>query len=406
MLSWANQFNIFCFLDSCGYELHPVRYECLLGAGSVKSINSGTLQDLDAFLDQDNWLFGYLSYSLGHSLHQQASPKEDPVGFPLFHFFEPAFLLFICNGELTVKADDPDAVYKAINDTKIHEGSRPRIHAKGRLSRSAYLEKIRQLQQHILRGDCYEVNFCQEFYSQGVEADPLQLYLDLTSISPNPFSVFYRLNDQHLVCASPERFLLKQGASIWSQPIKGTITRDQQDSENDLRLKQLLSESQKDQAENVMIVDLVRNDLSRICMDGTVKVDELFGIYAYPQVYQMISTITGKLKAHVRFSEIIRATFPMGSMTGAPKHRVMELIEQYEGSTRGIFSGTVGYIAPGGDFDFNVVIRSLMYNASSQYLSYQVGSGITFYSEAEKEWEECLLKAEAIKKVLTGGSAL
>ena len=183
--------------------------------------------------------------------------------------------------------------------------------------------------------------------------------------------------------------------------MKGTIKRNPANQQEDNKLKEYLLQSPKERSENVMVVDLVRNDLTRVCMDGSVNVDELFGVYTYPHVHQMISTISGELKPEVKFSEIIEATFPMGSMTGAPKHRVMELIDEYEVSARGIFSGSVGYISPDGDFDFNVVIRSIMYNASQKYLSYQLGSGITFYSDAEKEWEECLLKGEAIKKVLT-----
>lgn len=149
-----------------------------------------------------------------------------------------------------------------------------------------------------------------------------------------------------------------------------------------------------------MVVDLVRNDLSQVCKEGSVKVDELFGVYSFPQVHQMISTVSGELKENTGLAEIIQASFPMGSMTGAPKRRVMELIEQYETTRRGIYSGAVGYISPENDFDFNVVIRSILYNATQQYLSYQVGGGITFYSEPEKEYAECLLKATAIKKVL------
>jgi len=168
----------------------------------------------------------------------------------------------------------------------------------------------------------------------------------------------------------------------------------------DERLKNELKNSSKDQSENVMVVDMVRNDLVKACKDNSVVVDELFGIYSYPQVHQMISTISGELKEEIKFSEILQATFPMGSMTGAPKHRVMELIDQYEEQSRGIFSGSVGYFSPDGDFDFNVVIRSIMYNSTEKYLSYQVGSGITFYSDPVKEWEECLLKAEAINRVL------
>ena len=197
----------------------------------------------------------------------------------------------------------------------------------------------------------------------------------------------------------PGTVFKKGGSKNISQPIKGTSKRMQENAVSDEKNKMDLYHSNKDRSENVMIVDLVRNDLSKVCKEGTVKVDELFGIYSFPQVHQMISTVSGELKDNISFQEIIRATFPMGSMTGAPKKRVMELIEQYERTKRGIFSGAVGYISPNGDFDFNVVIRSIMYNSQSGYLSFLTGSGITFYSDPEKEWEECLLKAEAMKNV-------
>ena len=194
---------------------------------------------------------------------------------------------------------------------------------------------------------------------------------------------------------------MKRGNKLFSQPMKGTIKRNIEDLVEDEKLKEELKQSTKDQSENVMVVDMVRNDLSKVCMDASVEVDELFGVYSYPNVHQMISTISGTLEKGIIFSDIINACFPMGSMTGAPKHRVMELIEEYEEGPRGIFSGSVGYINPDGDFDFNVVIRSIMYNSQTKYLSYKLGSGITFYSDPQKEWEECLLKGEAIRKVLS-----
>ena len=274
------------------------------------------------------------------------------------------------------------------------------LEIKGLLSKEEYIGKINKLKWHIQRGDCYEINFCQEFYAENAEIEPHRVFSELMKVSPNPFSAFYRLNDKYLLCASPERFLLKKNNQLVSQPIKGTMKRNLQDRRVDEALKKELRESPKEQSENVMVVDLVRNDLSRICEEGSVKVEELFGIYSFPQVHQMISTITGDLKKDMGLLQILNAVFPMGSMTGAPKHRVMELIDEYESQSRGIFSGSVGYISSEGDFDFNVVIRSIMYNSSEKYLSYQVGSGITFYSNAENEWEECLLKAEAIKKVL------
>jgi para-aminobenzoate synthetase component I len=228
--------------------------------------------------------------------------------------------------------------------------------------------------------------------------DPLVIYKKLSEISPNPFSALYRLNDKWLICASPERFLKKERRKILSQPIKGTAKRIQDDKFRDEKSKADLFQSDKDRSENVMVVDLVRNDLSKVCIEGSVKVDELFGIYSFPQVHQMISTVSGELKSNISFTNILGATFPMGSMTGAPKKRVMELIEKYEKTKRGIFSGAVGYISTNSDFDFNVVIRSIMYNSSNKYLSFQTGSAITFYSDPEKEWDECMLKAEAMKK--------
>jgi para-aminobenzoate synthetase component 1 len=207
------------------------------------------------------------------------------------------------------------------------------------------------------------------------------------------------LEDKFLLCASPERYLKKENQQLISQPIKGTWQRNHESDAGDASYKEALYNSKKDRAENVMVVDLVRNDLSKICEEGTVKVDELFGIYTFPQVHQMISTISGTMRNDLHWVDAIEATFPMGSMTGAPKKRVMELIDQYEKTKRGIYSGAVGYVKPNGDFDFNVVIRSLMYNEANHYLSYQVGGGITFYSDPELEYEECLLKAQGIKRL-------
>jgi len=269
-----------------------------------------------------------------------------------------------------------------------------------RFTREEYLATVVALQGHILRGDCYEVNFCQEFFSRDAVIDPQSAWFSLSAASPNPFAAYYRVGSSYLLCASPERFLKKTGARLISQPIKGTAPRMLLDQEADLRQHEWLYNSPKDRSENVMVVDLVRNDLSRVCVPGSVGVEELFGIYPFPQVHQMISSVTGELLPGTDWTEAIRACFPMGSMTGAPKNRVVELIDRYERSRRGIFSGAVGYVTPERNFDFNVVIRSLMYNSDTQYLSYQVGSGITFYSDPAAEYEECLVKARGLIKAL------
>ena len=407
MLGWTKQFNIFCFLDNADYSIQPHYHDCLLAAGATASITSGDLKLLDQFLDQQRgWKFGHLSYELKNSIYHFENSKADPIGFPPFFFFAPRHLLQLRDDVLTIHSIEPHVVYEQILAQCLTTSVPVPVSISQQLSRDQYLEKIEQLKKHIVRGDCYEINFCQEFFVKEMDIDPCEAFGRLRAVSPNPFAAFYRMDERYLLCASPERFICKKGKRIFSQPMKGTIKRNLADNREDARLKEELRASSKDQSENVMVVDLVRNDLSRICRDGTVKVDELFGVYSYPQVHQMISTISGELKDTTSFSEIVEATFPMGSMTGAPKYRVMQLIDQYETASRGIFSGSVGYIDDKGDFDFNVVIRSIMYNADSKYLSYQVGSGITFYSDPEKEWEECLLKGEAIKKVLTLDPAL
>jgi para-aminobenzoate synthetase component 1 len=392
----------------------PHSVECLLAAGAKRNIkcNAGNaLEQLQKFINEKpGWLFGHLGYDLKNEIENLRSDKPGSIGFPDLYFFEPEIIIRLSEKEMIIEAEDPGFVFNEINNCKLEDISAPGIvKIKSRLNKEQYCELITQLKLHILRGDCYEINFCQEFYAEDAVINPIDVYKKLSALSPNPFSALYKLNaspddsvgrDQWLLCASPERYLKKQGNKILSQPIKGTSKRNLVLKEEDEKQKQGLYNSAKDRSENVMVVDLVRNDLAKVCEEGTVKVDELFGIYSFPQVHQMISTVSGELKEDISFKEIIQSTFPMGSMTGAPKKRVMELIEQYEKTKRGLFSGAVGYINPEGDFDFNVVIRSILYNADKKYLSFPAGSGITFYSDPQQEWEECEMKAEAMRKVL------
>ncbi|MFC0775207.1 anthranilate synthase component I family protein [Terrimonas alba] len=405
MLNWLQQFNTFCFLDNHQYHIRPHTEECLAAAGVKNKFDAGLspdpLNDLQNFIEgsKAKWLFGHLNYDFKNVLTKSISSHPDHIRFPEAFFFEPSIFIRISEKEIIIGAEDPELIFSQINSTEIVSKGLEKVQVNSRIGKEEYLSIIRRLQQHILRGDCYEINFCQEFFAENVQINPAEAYLRLSDVSPNPFSALYRLDDKWLICASPERFLKKQGNQILTQPIKGTSQRVRENSVQDIKAKQKLYNSAKDRSENVMIVDLMRNDLSKICEEGSVQVDELYGIYSFPQVHQMISTITGQLKNDISFTDILKATFPMGSMTGAPKRKVIELIELYEKTKRGIFSGAVGYITPSGDFDFNVVIRSIMYNNSDRYLSFQTGSGITFYSDAEKEWEECLLKASAIKEI-------
>jgi para-aminobenzoate synthetase component 1 len=416
VLGWADRFNIFCFLDNHGYGMPGHSVECLLGAGASERLEAAAGNALAQLADfsagRKDWLFGHLGYGLTKETEPRSTgwgpdTSPDPIGFPDLFFFIPEVVIELEPGSIRIGSFGTDhaAVFGQIEalPLSLAPDGAPEGTAGGkmtaRFSRKEYLATVKRLQDHIHRGDCYEINFCQEFFSCPAFIDPLQTWFSLSRNSPNPFSACYKLDQRYLLCASPERYLKKKGNTLMSQPIKGTWPRSGRQGSDELE-KDRLYHSGKDRAENVMVVDLVRNDLSKICLEGTVRVEELYGIYTFPQVHQMISSIKGELPAGAGLADCVRATFPMGSMTGAPKNRVVELIGQVERTPRGIFSGAVGYMDPEGDFDFNVVIRSILYNGKDGYLSYQVGSGITFYSDPEQEYEECLWKAEGIKKAL------
>jgi len=410
MLNWANQFSVCCFLDNNHYDSPHHSNECLMGAGvnaKASPLNGSFLAGLKDFLRSHNdWIFGHLSYDLKNEIENLHSAHVDNIGFSPLFFYIPDYVLKMSESQLQIGSlgDDHALIYKNILEqpVSLSHHKQNKLIIKQRIKRPEYLDTIKSLQGHIRRGDCYEINFCQEFYAEEIDIDPGAVFSALSRFSPNPFSAYYKNGRRYLLCASPERYLKKTGREILSQPIKGTLHRVLGDKEKDkLQIEKLLSSS-KERSENVMVVDLVRNDLSRVCKVGSVRVDELFGIYTFPQVHQMVSTISGELKAGMDFTEIIRSSFPMGSMTGAPKRKVMELIERYEKSHRGLFSGAVGYITPDDDFDFNVVIRSILYNGESRYLSFPAGSAITYYSDPEAEYAECLLKANAILQVLEG----
>lgn len=407
MLNWCNRFNICCFLDNHQYHDSHHTIECLVAAGSVSSLRmaSGnafaTLQQFHA--DHNDWIFGHLAYDLKNEIETLTSSNPDHVGFPDLFFFVPQVILELDDRSISIGSlhNDHQKIWDEIRSMSASaKEKKSDADIRSRYTKDEYVLTVEKLRQHILRGDCYEINLCQEFFAEKAAIDPVALHVQLSASSPNPFSAFYKLEDRFLSCMSPERYLKKEGRRLLSQPIKGTARRHPDNPTLDaLNLERLMA-SDKERAENIMVVDLVRNDLSRICEEGTVKVDELCAVYSFPQVHQMISSVSGDQKENTHWTEAIKATFPMGSMTGAPKKKVMELIERYELSKRGLFSGSVGYVKPSGDFDFNVVIRSILYNAADKYLSFQTGSAITFSSDPEKEYEECLLKAAAIKKAL------
>lgn len=408
-----------CLLNSNGYGNDRYnKYDFLLGVGDLDKISvnikPGGKND-DAFSlvrnfhqKKQDWLFGHWSYDLKNQLERLSSNNPDNIHAPVMHFFQPEIVMVLEGNQLRVMSMESAVsrekvkkiIHRALNDSINRENERGKIgQITPKISKEEYLNIIIKIKEHIQRGDIYEMNFCQEFFCENADIDPFSFFNKLIYVSPEPFSSFYRIDDIFLMCASPERFLQKTGDTIISQPIKGTIKRGENNAEDQQLIAQLKN-SEKDQGENVMIVDLVRNDLSKISTKGSVNVEELFGIYTYKQVHHMVSTIQCKLRKELHFTDVLKSTFPMGSMTGAPKIRAMELIEKYESTKRGIYSGSVGYINPEGDFDFNVIIRSMLYNQKIKYLSYMVGGAITDGSDPINEYEECQVKAKAIDMVL------
>ncbi|WP_228547202.1 aminodeoxychorismate synthase component I [Nonlabens antarcticus] len=396
------------FLDSNEAEKHE--YACLCGIGAIDLIKcnvGGALDRLESFQEEhQDWIFGYLGYDLKNELEPLQSQNRDLMEFPDLQFFIPETVVEIGVDQVVFHSyeEDPYELQKLFEKIQQQElRSDIKFSAQSPLiatdSKTDYLEKANAFLKHIQRGDIYEANLCTQFYAKEVELNPLKAFADLNASSSPPFAAYARFDNHYIISASPERYLKKTGRQLLSQPIKGTAARSS-DPETDRQIKNDLLANQKERSENVMIVDLVRNDLSRIAKKGSVEVSELFGMYTFPQVHHMISSITATLSDQFSGMDAIKATFPMGSMTGAPKISAMKIIEQTESFKRGVYSGAVGYMSPQGDFDFNVVIRTLLYNAEKRVVSLSVGSAITAAAVPESEYEECLVKAAALMKVL------
>ena len=394
-------------IESKNYSLPKdyFSYDILAGVGfdDILMSSSHSFDKLDRFHSQKkDWLFGYLSYDLKNENEEISSNNTDNFNVENLTFFVPEFILLLKNDELEVKTyhskRKTDRFINAFNFSEVSR-SNNQIYLMNRDDKQRYLKKIENIKSHIKRGDIYELNYCQEFYATDVNIEPASVFSDLNESMQAPFASFLKLKDKYILSGSPERFLRKTNSQILSQPIKGTIKRGGTKLE-DANLINNLKTSQKDIAENVMIVDLVRNDLSITAKKESVKVDELCKVYTFKKVHQMISSIVSEVDSDVTFCDVLKAAFPMGSMTGAPKLRAMQLIEHFESFKRGFYSGSVGYITPKGDFDFNVVIRTILYNLSTNYLSIGVGGAITMKSNPVDEYMECLIKAQPLFDVL------
>ena len=410
LLFWSQQFREIIYLDSNDYPHNYSSYDCVLAVDALTSIKTdyhNAFEDLKQYQQSTkDWLFGYLSYDLKNDIEQLQSKNFDGLDFPDLYFFQPK-KLFLLKGDqlhiqyLNVCEEEVEEDYKDISDQRaVFSIQHSQIAIQQRISKMNYLDKVSKVLENIYQGNIYEANFCMEFFAENAVIDPIEKYIKLNEISQPPFAVFFKNNTHFLMSATPERYLKKEGKLIISQPIKGTAKRFL-DAGVDEKSKMQLAFDLKERAENIMITDLVRNDLSRTAQKGSVEVIELCKIYSFLQVHQMISTVTSKLDSQYSVVDVLKTTFPMGSMTGAPKISVMKIIEQLEETKRGLYSGAVGYFTPDGDFDFNVVIRSILYNQEKKYVSFSVGSAITSQSIPEKEYEECLLKAKAMREVLS-----
>ncbi|MBC7382608.1 MAG: anthranilate synthase component I family protein [Bacteroidia bacterium] len=406
---WADQFDVCCVLDNneCANAFGLNEIEFAVAAGITDSITGNEKDDWDKlkkFIDkhsQNSPVFGYFSYDLKNQLENLVSEHDDKILFPSLYFFVPEHVILIDNNEqLMVMSEDADGIMNKIKAQEIKAYHHKPVTLLQKVSKKSYVKNVEAIKEHIIAGDVYELNYCIEFFAENVDLNPLQTYFRLKQNSPTPFGAYFKLNNKYLMCASPERFIKKTLNKLYSQPIKGTVKRSD-NSQLDEQLKKELYNSEKEKAENLMIVDLVRNDLAKSSLTGSVKVEELYGIYSFKQVHQMISTVSSTIADGLHPVEAIEHAFPMGSMTGAPKVMAMKLIEKYETTKRGLYSGALGYFAPNEDFDFNVVIRSIQFNSLHKYINVGVGSAITFDSDAEKEYEECLLKAEAMISALS-----
>lgn len=409
IVHWTSRFETFAWLDSNQYSQKYSNFEKMLAVGEVSHLQTDTKNaffHLKKYVDSvKDYVVGYLSYDLKNDVENLISENNDNLQFPGLYFFQPQKLFIFhkdyieisyhisCENEMK---EDLKSIEKEQFTYKIEKSF---FEIQQRISKEDYKKKFSKLKEYIVRGDTYEANFCMEFFAQNIEINPLHVFLELNEVSKTPFSVWFRNKNQYLISASPERFVKKEGKKIITQPIKGTAKRSK-DAEMDLQFKRQLEKSNKEKAENIMIVDLVRNDLSVTASRGSVKVEELCKVYSFSTVHQMISTVVSELRDGIHPVDVVKSLFPMGSMTGAPKISSMKIIEELEETKRGLYSGSFGYFAPNGDFDFNVVIRSFLYNTENQYLSFSVGGAITAQSQVEQEYEECLLKSESLHRIL------
>lgn len=411
-MAWAQRFRYAVYLDSCHYQFDQYStYDCLIAVSNKANISltKKELQQQDAFEllkktvdEKPGWWFGGFSYDLKNQIEKLSSDNFDGLHFPELFFFQPELLFKQQQGQWTIEVFNKqlkvNTIFNQIKNQHVNHNKNilpKKIEVNNRIDKSTYINKFKKIKQDIINGTYYELNFCREFYAENTPLNPVAVFKKLIDQTAAPMSAFVKIKDQYILSASPERFLKKQGRQLIAQPMKGTCKRGNTKQEDE-QLKKQLQQSIKERAENIMIVDLMRNDLTKSAQLGSIEVDNLFQIQSFRGFHTMISTVKANLREDLHWVEAIKNAFPIGSMTGAPKVKVMEHIELYEKSKRGFYAGAIGYCSPLNNFDFNVIIRSILYDATQQYLSFQTGGAIVYDSVAEEEWEETNLKAQNI----------
>lgn len=356
---------------------------------------------------------GYFSYDLLHLLEDIPSRTVDDIGFPDCHMAFYDTVIAFDNHEnkgyivsiTENKVDDVIELLKKVGtahpiSTQYSIGADSNTPLQtSTFTKEAYIKAIQKAMEYIAAGDIYQVNLSQRFLTE-VDTAPYDLYLRLREASPAPFSAYLDFGKAAVLSSSPERFLKVDGKSIETSPIKGTRPRGK-NPEEDKRLKKELEQSEKDRSEHIMIVDLERNDLGKVCKYGTVRVKDEMDIQSFAQVHHMVSTVVGELKEGIGLMDIMKATFPGGSITGAPKVRAMEIIEELEPVKRGVYTGSIGYIGFNGKMDMNIAIRTLSVKDGNAFFS--VGGGIVADSDPKAEYQETLDKAKGMIEALRAG---
>ncbi|OPJ57044.1 aminodeoxychorismate synthase component I [Alkalithermobacter paradoxus] len=360
---------------------------------------------------------GYLSYDLCHYIEEIPKTAIDDVNIPQIYFGLYNWVIAIDHIEnetyiVTPNIDEKlefniiedvsqrilDSQNNGIDKVCYEESSHEEIDLKSNFTKEEYVNSIKKIQDYIESGDVYQVNLTQRFSGE-INISSYDLYRDLRRVSPAPFGSFLKFDDVHILSNSPERFIKCVDNIVETRPIKGTRPRGKT-QEEDIMYRNELINSEKDKAELLMIVDLERNDLGKVCKVGSVKVPELFKLEEYTNVHHLVATVIGNLKDDCDAVDVIKATFPGGSITGAPKIRAMEIIDELEPTKRNVYTGSIGYIGFDGNLDLNIAIRTIVKKDKNVY--FQVGGGITWDSDPNEEYEETLHKAKSMMRALKG----